>query len=145
MNKDNLTEAENLELIDDLFWADWDLLKEQYPDYIKKIFIYLKRDDFSAKEISHILKLYNNPHGAYINEFSDIILNLYKIDKYKFIKSLNIEREEITNLVYLFRNHFMNIDEDLDLLQMLESRELKEDEKDTVEMFIKSYKNVCST
>lgn len=145
INKDNISKTESLELIDDLYWADWDILTEKYSDGIKKIFNYLKKDDFSIEEISQMIKLYNNPDGAYIDEFSNIILNIYKRNKHQFIQALNIEKEEIVNLVYLFRNHFMNIDEDLDLLQMLESKELTKGEKETVEMFMKSYKNVCST
>lgn len=145
INRDILTKDENLELIEELYWADWDLLKDKYPNYIDKIFLHLKKDNFSNEEISQILKLYNNPHGAYINEFSDIILSLYKKNKTIFIKSLNMEKEETINLVYLFRNHFIEVDEDLELLGIIESDELTEEERATAESLIKAYKHACST
>lgn len=145
IKKDKLGKDESLELIEELYWADWDLLKEEYPNYIDKIFLYLKKDDLSNKEISQILKLYNNPHGAYIEEFSDIITKLYKKDRVKFIKSLNMEKEESTNLVYLFRNNFIEIDEDPELAKTIESQELSEEEKDTAETLLKLYKHACTT
>lgn len=145
IKKDSLSKDESIELIEELYWADWDLLKEKYPNYIDKIFLYLKEEDLSNKEISQILKLYNNPHGAYIEEFSDIIINLYKSDKVKFIKSLNLEKEESANLVYLFRNNFIEIDEDLELAGIIQSEELSEEEKETAELLIRLYEHACST
>ena len=145
ISRDYLTKDESLELIDDLYWADWDILKEKYPNYIENIFDYLKKEKLSNEEISQILKLYNNPHGEYIEEFSNIILDLYRKDKTKFIKSLNMEKEEVINLVYLFRNNVIKLDEDEELFEISKSGELSQEEEDTAEAFIKSYKNVCST
>ena len=137
ISKDSLTKEESLDLIKELYWADWDILREKYSDYIDKIFLYLKKDNLSDREISQILKLYNNPHGAYIKEFSDIIIELYKKDKLKFIRSLNIEKEESSNLVYLFRNNFIEIDKDLELAEILKSEGLTKEEKDTGEILLK--------
>ena len=145
INKKHLRKDESMELIENLYWADWTLLKTKYPKAIDKIFNYLKNDKLSNEEISAVLKLYNNPEGAYIEEFSHIILNLYKADKTNFIKSLNIEKEEAINLVYMFRNHFAKVDEDKELLDIVASDKLSEEEKDTAETFMKMYKNVCST
>lgn len=145
INKDILTKQDSLELIEDLYWADWDLLNEKYPMDIPKIFSYLKNDDHSNEEISGILKLYNNPHGAYVEEFSDIIILIYKRDRVKFIKSLNLEKDETSNLVYLFRNNNVVIDKDQELLDIIQSDELSEDEKDTGNFLITMYDNVCNT
>ena len=145
IEEDSLTKEESLDLIEELYWADWDILREKYPGYIDKIFLYLKKDDLSDKVISQILKLYNNPHGAYIREFSDIIIDLYKKDKLRFIRSLNIEKEESSNLVYLFRNNFIEIDKDLKLAEILKSEDLSKEEKDTGETLLKLYKHACST
>lgn len=145
ISKDSLTKEESLDLIKELYWADWDILREKYSDYIDKIFLHLKKDNLSDREISQILKLYNNPHGAYIKEFSDIIIELYKKDKLKFIRSLNIEKEESSNLVYLFRNNFIEIDKDLELAEILKSEGLTKEEKDTGEILLKLYKHACST
>lgn len=145
ISKDSLTKEESLDLIKELYWADWDILREKYSDYIDKIFLYLKKDNLSDREISQILKLYNNPHGAYIKEFSDIIIELYKKDKLKFIRSLNMEKEESSNLVYLFRNNFIEIDKDLELAEILKSEGLTKEEKDTGEILLKLYKHACST
>ena len=42
INKQILTKEESLELIDDLYWADWDMINDKYKDSIPKIFNYLK-------------------------------------------------------------------------------------------------------
>lgn len=145
IDKDVLMKEESLELLDDLYWADWDFLNDKYPRHIDKIFKFLKKDSFSKEEVSLIVKLYNNPHGAYVDEFSDIILYLYKNNKSKFIKSLNLERDETSNLVYLFRNHTVVIDEDEELLDIIQSEGLTDEERDTGEYFIKMYEKVCNT
>ena len=145
INMDTLTKEESIELIEDLYWADWDLLNDEYMDEIPKIFSYLKSENHSLEEISGILKLYNNPHGAYVDEFSDIIIELYKRDRLDFIRALNLEKDETSNLVYLFRNNKVVIDEDEELLEIIKSEELSEEEKDTGNFFIKMYENVCNT
>lgn len=145
LKKYTLNTRESLELIDNLYWADWDLLEMEYPNYISKIFSYLKGKNHSNEEISQILKLYNNPHGAYVEEFANIIANLYNKDKVKFIQSLNLEREEAINLVYIFRTYDIKLDEDRELNDIIKSEKLTEGEKDIAEKFIKMYKNICNT
>lgn len=145
INKNTLTKEESIELIEDLYWADWDLLNDKYKNHLPKIFNYLRKDNHSQEEISQIMKLYNNPHGAYVDEFSDIIIELYKKDRVKFIISLNMEKDEISNLVYLFRNNNVVIDEDEELLDIIQSDKLSEEEKETGNFFIKMYENVCNT
>lgn len=145
IEKDNMTQEESLEFLDELYWADWDFLNEKYPNHIEKIFNNLRKDNISNEERSLIIKLYNNPHGAYVDEFSQVILDLYKKDKMKFIQALNMEKDEISNLVYLFRNHNEVVDEDEELLSIIQSDSLSEEEKDTGNFFIKMYENVCNT
>lgn len=145
IEKDNMTKEESLEFLDELYWADWDFLNEKYPNHIEKIFNNLRKDNISNEERSLIIKLYNNPHGAYVDEFSQVILDLYKKDKMKFIQALNMEKDEISNLVYLFRNHNEVVDEDEELLSIIQSDSLSEEEKDTGNFFIKMYENVCNT
>lgn len=145
MQKEELNIGESLELIDSLYWADWDLLDSKYPEVIEDIFVFLNKDDFSNEETSKILKLYNNPHGAYISEFASIILNIYKKNKIRFLKSLNLEKDEAINLVYIFRMNDIKIDEDKDFLNAMSSEDLSEEERDTGNNIIKMYKNICNT
>lgn len=145
INTDTLTTEESLELLDNLYWADWDLLDKEYPDHISKIFSYINKNNHSNEELSQILKLYNNPHGAYVDEFANIIASLYKKDKVKFIQSLNLEKEETINLVYIFRTHEIKLDEDGELHDIIKSEKLTEEERDTAEIFIKMYENICNT
>lgn len=145
IKKDVLTMEESLKLIDNLYWADWDFLDKEYSDDISKIFRHINCHSHSNEEISQILKLYNNPHGAYVDEFANIIANLYKKDKVKFIQSLNLEKEEAINLVYIFRTHEIKLDEDEELHDIIKSEKLSEEEKDTAENFIKMYENICNT
>lgn len=145
ISKSNLDQDEGFELIDNLYWADWDALNNKNREVVGKIFNYLKRDDLSNKEISKILKLYNNPDGSFIDEFSQIIINIYKRDKKRFLKSLNLEKEESTNLVYVFRTNNIKLDEDIELLRLIDSDELSEEEKDTAKQFIKMYEYICNS
>lgn len=145
IKKDVLTKDESLELIDSLYWADWDLINREYQESIDDIFQHLSKEGLSNEEVSLILKLYNNPNGAYVNEFANVIVNLYKKDKTKFIQSLNLEKEESINLVYIFRTHYIKLDEDQELLDIINSGELSEEEIDTAEKFIKMYENICNT
>lgn len=145
MNKSELNAEEGLELLDNLYWVDWDLLDKEYPEVIDRIFQYLYKDNLSNEEISQILKLYNNPHGAYVEEFANIIANLYKKEKTIFIKSLNLEQEETINLVYIFRTHDIKLDEDQELLNIIKSNLITPEELDTAEKLIKMYQNICNT
>lgn len=145
IKKDVLTMKESLELIDNLYWADWNFLDREYPNDISKIFSYINNHNHSNEEISQILKLYNNPDGAYVDEFANIIASLYKKDKTKFIQSLNLEKEEAINLVYIFRTHEIKLDEDEQLHDIIKSEKLSEEEKGTAESFIKMYENICNT
>lgn len=145
IEKTNLKEEESLLLIDNLYWADWSLLTTEYPDHISKIFNYLKNNHHSKEVRSQILKLYNNPEGAYVEKFEQIILDLYKKDKTKFIKSLNLVKDEGINLVYIFRNHKVALDEDQELLNIINSEALSSNERDTGEMLLKMYENICNT
>ncbi len=145
MNKSSLSQEESLDLIDNLYWVDWDLLDSKYPEVIEKIFKFLNKDDLSDEEISYILKLYNNPHGAYIDEFGGVILNIYRKDKIRFVKSLNLEKDEAINLVYIFRMNDVKIDEDREFLDAVLSEKLSEEEKETASSLLKMYENICNT
>lgn len=145
INKKHISREDSLELIDDLYWADWAYIESNHPDDIGKIFDYIEREDLSIEEISGVLRLYNNPDGSYIEKFSRIILEIYKRDKVKFIKALTLEKDEASNLAYLFRNEFVKLDEDKELLELSKSDKLNEEEKETAEGFIKFYENACST
>lgn len=145
INKEVLTSEERLDLLDELYWLDWDMLRTENPEEIQNIFTFLRNTDFNEEELSLILKLYNNPHGAYTEEFSYIISKLYREDKVKFIKALNLEKDEAGNLVYLFRNNKIFQDEELEIKEILSKEELYEEEIDTANLFFRMYKTVCST
>ena len=135
----------SLAFIDDLYWADWDILDNDYPESTHKIFAYLNRKDLSDEELSRILKLYNNPHGAYIEKFAKLILEIYSRDKKTFLRALNLESEEAINLVYVFRMNDIKLDEDIELLEIIDSKDLSDGEVDTGKKFLKMYENICNT
>lgn len=145
INSRNLNKDESLTFIDDLYWGDWDILDNEYPEAIDKIFAYLSREDLSAEELSQVLKLYNNPHGAYIEKFAKLILEIYSRDKKTFLRALNLESEEAINLVYVFRMNDIKLDEDIELLEIIESKDLSDGEVDTAKKFLKMYENICNT
>ena len=131
--------------IEDLYWEDWDELSKN-KDEIDRIFHYLK--DFEAREIdelAHILTLYNNPSGAYTVEFANIIADLYRYSKIKFIKALGIVKDESINLVYVFRNLKVFTDEDEELKEILGIEELSQGDKEVAKDFFQMYKNICAS
>lgn len=145
INRENLSIDESLEFIDDLYWADWNRLEEKYPELIEKIFVYLASEERENREISKILKLYNNPDGSYTDEFAKLILDIYNRNKEKFLKALNLERGEAINLVYIFRMNDVKLDEDQDLINLIDSEILSEEEKETAYNLLKMYENICNT
>lgn len=144
INKVELTIDEGVDLIEDLYWADWDLLDAQ-EGLVDKIFHYLKRDNLSDQETAKILKLYNNPHGAHIDKFADLILIIYSRDKMRFLKSLYLESEEAINLVYIFRMRDVKIDEDKEFLDAISSDKLSQEEREAGSDLLKMYENICNT
>lgn len=131
--------------MEDLYWADWDEIGEK-PKVLKDIFDYIRNsEDLSLEELSGVLKLYNNPHGAYTIEFAKIISGIYIKDKIKFIKALNLVNDEIPNLVYAFRMEKVFEDEDMELNQILSLNKLSQEEIDTSNFFFKMYKTICSS
>ena len=144
INKEEKSTLERLTLLDEIYWADWDKLNSDYPEEVKKIFTFLRNSDFNEEEISLIQKLYNNPDGAYIEEFSYIISKLYREDKIKF-KALHLAPEEGENLAYLFRNKKIFYDSDAELEEILKVKGLSEDEVTTTKTFLKTYENLCNT
>jgi len=131
--------------MEDLYWADWDEIGEN-PNELKTIFHYIKNSsEFSLEELSIVLKLYNNPHGAYTIEFAKIVSEIYIKDKIKFIKALNLEKDEIQNLVYAFRMEKVFEDEDIELSEIISLNKLSQDEIDTANFFFEMYKTICSS
>lgn len=141
----SLSQEERLELLEQLYWADWAMLKKNNPDDVEKIFKFLKESTFNPREISLIIRLYNNSDGAFIEEFSLIIAGLYMEDRTSFIQALCMNPDEGEILAYLFRN--MKIFEDLDseLKLILHNDNLSEGEKDVARSFFRIYENLCNT
>lgn len=92
-----------------------------------------------------MLKLYNNPSGAFTLEFANIIVDLYRYSKSKFIKALKIVKDESINLVYVFRNQKVFTDEDEELKEILMMEELSEEDKEVAKDFFQMYKNICAS
>lgn len=145
INKEDLTKEERLELIDELYWADWSNLSTVYPNNLKKVFEFLRNVEFNEEEISLIIKLYSNPDGAYVEEFSYIIRKLYNEDRIKFMKALHLNIDEGENLAYLFRNDKVFEDGDAELESILAMKKLNEEEEISANAFFRTYKNVCNT
>lgn len=130
--------------LEELYWEDWDELDKNQE--IDRIFDFLR--DFQAREIDElagILRLYNNPSGAYTVEFANIIADIYRYSKLKFIKALNLVKDETINLVYIVRNLKVFTDEDEELKEILQIEDLTEEEKDTAINFFQMYKNICAS
>lgn len=136
---------ERVQLLDDLYWTDLNLLSQNCSEEIKEILKYLKSKPLDIKEIAQTLSLYNNLSGAYIEEFSDIIINFYEKDKIKFFKALNLNKDESMNLVYIFRTAKTFEDEDKEFEEVLVSNKLTDEEIDTARSFYYQYETICRT
>jgi len=141
--EESMTKEEKLTFLDELYWVDWDELEKVIS--LESVFAFLESEDLSIEEVSLVLKLYNNPGGDYVKEFSNIIANIYLRDKVEFIRALNLEKDEISNLVYLFRNDRIFENENDELKEILSKGILVEEEEDTAKRFFKTYETVCST
>lgn len=144
VNKENKSSEDRIELLEELYWADWSKLNDLQVE-VTKIFTFLRNTEFNEKEISLIQKLYNNPDGAYIEEFSYIISKLYREDRIRFFKALHLDPDEAENLAYLFRNKRIFEDGTIELEDILDSKELTEDEETTTRAFFRIYENLCKT
>lgn len=143
--EERLTEKERLDFLDELYWLDWNDLESKDIVLVEEIFGFLKSKKRTVEEISLILKLYNNPGGEYVEKFSNIISSIYRRDRLKFFKALDLERDEISNLVYLFRNNKVFEDEKQEEKEIILEDKLSEDQIETAKEFYRAYETVCST
>ncbi|WP_313756073.1 hypothetical protein [Tissierella sp.] len=131
--------------IEELYWIDLAELLNK-PDELNEIFEYIKDyNSRSIQELAQILRLYSNPSGVFTKEFAEIIRNVYRYNKIKFIKALNLIKDESINLVYVFRSKEVFEDVDKEVFEILNSNRLSEEEIDTTDTFFKMYKTICAT
>lgn len=143
--KENLSKDEKVQLLDDLYWADWAELNKDYKEQIDEVFSYIRRDDLSKEEIAKVLSLYNNLEGIYVTEFADIIKDYYINDKIKFLRSLHLNPEEAINLVYIFKVYDIFEDgmEEFEAIKNLGI--LDQDELETAHSFFSKFRAICDT
>lgn len=145
LNISNPSLDERLDLLDELYWADWSVLDEEYPEEVDKIFQYLTSYELGIEEISKLLPLYNNIEGAHTDKFSRIIADYYLKDRLKFFKALNLNKDEAINLVYIFRMLGIFEEEEIEFEEVKSSGELSEEELGTARTFYTMYKTICHT
>lgn len=145
LNISNPSLDERLDLLDELYWADWSVLDEEYPEEVDKIFQYLTSYELGIEEISKLLSLYNNIEGAHTDKFSRIIADYYLKDRLKFFKALNLNKDEAINLVYIFRMLGIFEEEEIEFEEVKSSGELSEEELGTARTFYTMYKTICHT
>lgn len=145
INKEELDLKYKVQLLDDLYWTDWDQLKNDPDIQIDKLFDYLQSENLSIEEISKVVNLYNNLDGAYTFEFAEIIANLYKKDTIKFFQGLNLNPDETINLVYVFRMVDVFDDGDIELQKIKEMNKLTAEEISTANTFFNMYDTICNT
>lgn len=145
IDKYNPSLDDRLELLEELYWANWNELDEKYPEDLPKVFIYLKSNNLTIQEKSKILSLYNNIEGAHTEEFAEIIANFYREDKISFLKALNLNKDEVPHLVYIFRTMGIFEDGEEEFEQIKSSDQLNEEELDAAYTFFKTYKSICNT
>lgn len=150
VNKIKLNQDEKRDFFHQLTLLDWNKTTKDYGkefnDRIMQIVLKDKIDDI--ENISKIIELYNNVYGMYILEFTEAIAEIYGRDKIKFIKGLNLVKDEAINIVYAFRlrNVFAGeLEAKTDEEEILKSKALSEEEKETAKSFFKMYQTICFT
>ena len=150
INKNNLNYDEKKDFFYQLTLLDWNKTSEDYgEDFNDKIIQRVIKENIEDLEsISNIILLYNNPYGVYTLEFAQVIAKIYERDKIKFIKGLNLVKDEAINIVYVFRLRKVFIDEKKkkrDLEEMQKSEALSKEEKEIAHTFFKMYETICFT
>lgn len=142
LNKTNLFLEDRVQMLEELYWADW---RELESEDIDKIFEYLSSSDLEIQEMAKALSLYNNISGAYTEKFADIIANYYINDRIKFFKALNLNRDEAIHLVYIFRSRNIFQDEEKEYEEIESAKQLSDEELEIANIFFSMYKTICNT
>src|SRR5699024_2880109 len=146
-NKSELTDTERKDFFYHLTLLDWNNIAKDYGesfnDKILKKIMNEKIEDLET--MSNAILLYNNPYGIYTLEFGKLITKFYLKDKIKFIKALNLVKDETINIVYVFRLERIFPDDytEDDSAEIQASNMLTDEEKETARMFFKMYRNIC--
>lgn len=150
VNKIKLSQDEKKDFFYQLTLLDWNKTTKDYGkefnDRIMQIVLKDNIDDLD--NIAKIIELYNNVYGIYTLEFAEVIVEIYGRDKIKFIKGLNLVKDEAINIVYAFRLKNIFVDEleaKTDEEEILKSTALSNEEKETAKMFFKMYQTICFT
>lgn len=145
LSKDKLSKNEMIQLLDDLYWADWSEFNEIYSNKIEELFKYLESGNLSKEEIAKVLSLYNNLEGIYTIEFANIIKEIYVKDRIKFLKSLNLNKEEAINLVYIFKVYEVFEDGDDEFNEIKKLGKLNSEELGAANTFYSMFRAICDT
>ncbi len=134
VNKTRLNNNEIKDLLYQLTMLNWDKIEQNYGRNISQRIIQkvIKMDIEDIESISNIILLYNNPYGIYTLEFVELITKIYSKDKIRFIKGLNLVKEEAINIVYVFRLRKIFIDDvelERDIEEIQNSQRLSYEEK----------------
>lgn len=143
--QEDLSKDEKVQLLDDLYWADWAELNKDYKEQIDQVFSYIGRDDLSKEEIAKVLSLYNNLEGIYVTEFANVIKDYYIKDRVKFLKSLHLNPEEAINLVYIFKVYDIFEDGMEEFESVKDLGKLNQDELETAQSFFSKFRAICDT
>ncbi|NLJ98540.1 MAG: hypothetical protein GX320_04635 [Tissierellia bacterium] len=150
VNKTKLNQNEKKDFFHQLTLLDWNQTIEDYGEGFndRVIQMILNENIDDLENISDIIELYNNPYGIYTLEFADVIARVYRENKIRFIKGLNLVKDEAINIVYAFRLKRVFVDDlenKMDEEEILKSNILSEEEKETAKRFFKMYETICST
>lgn len=145
LNQEDLNLDQKVQLLDELYWADWESLNNDPNIDIDKLFNHLQSTDLNIEEIGKIMSLYNNLDGAYTKEFAQVIANLYKSDRIKFFQGLNLNQEETINIVYVFRMIKVFEDSHVEFQKIKDMNKLREEEVATANTFYNMYETICNT
>lgn len=145
INMENPSLKDRLRLWEDLYWANWTELDDNYPEEVEKVFKYLKSNELGTEEMSMVFPLYSNIEGAHTGDFAVIIASYYRDDRIKFIKALNLNIDQAPHLVYIFRAMGIFEDGNKEFDEVKSTNRLNEAELETAFTFYRMYKTICNT
>ena len=145
LSKKDLSLDEKVQLLDDLYWADWEELDRDYSEQIDALLKHLQTLTLDLREIAKLFNLYNNLEAAHVADFAEIIRNIYIKEKVRFFKALNLNKEEAINLVYVFKLEKVFEDGDKEFNKIVSLNKLNEEELETANTFFNMYRTICNT
>ncbi len=129
------------DILEELYWSD--LNEISHEDMVDIVIPYVLNSG-TLEEVAGAIKLYENPDGAHIELFQDMIIKLYGQDPLAYIDTVSEYPQEGFDTLYIFRNngYFKDFEKEKEILVSMADGD---GTISKIELFFKMYDNLCHT